>query len=196
MCWGQNPTSTYRALPLLQKRKKREEVCFHLEHSTAWQPQWKECRFRVQQPIGNRHTGSDPGDGCLVTCLHFLVWFVVSSRHRINWHCSIYSMPAYCTLSVQLHFCSYSLPYSLFWLVIAELPLFPASFAVALILWLLPLFISLSMILCSPFPPWQRKLDQSVPNEPLQASKTPTLISLSDSGRGLKEPLVALRRIQ
>lgn len=156
------PTEPY----FCYKEKKWEEVCFHLGHSTVWQPQWKECRFRALQPIGNTHTGSDPGDGCLVTRLHFLVWFVVSSYHRINWHCSIYSISLlfvnFClshstpgqlhSLSLPLCFCSYSLLYGLFWLVIAKLPLFPASFAVALILWLLPLFISLSMNLCSPFP--------------------------------------------
>lgn len=63
-------------------------------------------------------------------------------------------------------------------------------FSLSLTLWSLPLsFVFLPVFLCSPFRLWWRKLGQSGPNEPPQAPKPPALISLSDSGRVLKEPM-------
>lgn len=146
----------------------------------------------------------------LMTVVSLLVFilgliFLVSSCHWVDWHHSVC-----CLLLLSLNLSTlfvYSVPVALFFSWLVSLPTMFLAIPIfclvthlpppmlALTLWSLPLlFISL-LFLCSPFPLWQRKLDQSGLNEPLQAPKTPTLISLSDSGRVLKEPLVAPRHI-
>lgn len=48
---GQSSTSNYSTLAKKKhkknlQKKEWEEVCFQLEHSPTWQPQWKESGFR------------------------------------------------------------------------------------------------------------------------------------------------------
>lgn len=132
---------------------------------------------------------------------------MVSSCHPVDWHhgsrclsllslnrSSILSPPVarfFWLVSLPALFLAVSHPVFFSGHSFAPSTLWPSLSGHYLSYLFLPPFFS-----CSPFPPWQRKLDQSGPNEPLQAPKTPTLISLSDSGRVLKEPSVSPRRIQ
>lgn len=94
---------------------------------------------------GNRQTGSDPSDGCLVTCLYFLVWFGVSSCQRIDWHQS-----TFCLSSSSSVLClSVSIPYIQHF-----------SSAVA---FLFPLYFSLSLTM---FSDWSKLTPTPTPSPP------------------------------